>query len=139
MFICAVLWSVTIQSVPWLRRRHQSGSRKYVNTYTLWISLPAYLFRMDSLAMDIRRFLKRPSVLPLPQMPAKGLKYKVSLKKINSHFKTLFWFEKHRIKTGTNAINNVLSNTTMQVTSQPSRCHLNRPNKMSIFSAIEDA
>src|SRR4029434_9370411 len=38
------LWSVTLQSVPWLRQRHQSGSRKYVNTYTLWISLPAYQF-----------------------------------------------------------------------------------------------
>src|SRR4029434_89280 len=62
IFICAVLWSVTLQSVPWLRQRHQSGSMKYVNTYTLWISLPAYQFGMNSLAMDIRRFLKRPSI-----------------------------------------------------------------------------
>src|SRR4029434_2227861 len=93
-------------------------------TYTLWISLPDYPFGMNSLAMDIRRFLKRPSSA-FTHTDA----HKVRLKKINSHFKMLFWFEQHRIKRGTNTFINVLSNTTMQVTSKPSLFHLNRPNK----------
>ena len=87
-----LLWSVTLQSVPCGCGGNTNPdpgkyvNRKYVNTrpYALWIIIPAYLSLIS--AWMSGDFFKSPSSAPtLQQIPEKGLKYKVRLKRINSY------------------------------------------------------